>query len=1401
MSDTNSRATVELLINGANASKELEELKKKAELLHKKMDECVLRKDGAGANKLRGQLERVTNQMNKLRRAEVDVEATMKRLDRASLSNLQKTLKILKKNLKDIELGSAQWKKQTEAIRQVEAQIVKTKNTLKSLGGTSESVSARITSHFNKVRMSIMATVASVTGVMMAGKSAVEKYAAMDQEMANVRKYTGMVAEDVEKLNEEFKKIDTRSSREELNRLAQEAGRLGKNNVEDVLGFVRAADKINVALDDLGDNATLILSKLTGIFGDEERLGTERSLLSVGSVINELSQNCSAGAPYLAEFASRLGGVGAQSGLTIPQIMAYGAVLDSNNQKVEAASTALQQVIVRLYQEPAKYAKAAGLDAKEFTDLVKTDMNSALIEFLSTLNTVGSMDVLSPMFKEMGENGSRSISTLSTLAGHIEEVKKQQIVANEAFNEAISIDEEFKVQNTTLQAELDKSKNRINELWVALGQQLAPAMKYAYDVGSMLLSAVTGVVRFVVEYKQEILTLALAITSYTVVAKAASVATKAWALITSTASGIMGACKTAVLALRIGYYQLTSQVTKAEAATKLFNRTSKASPWGIIAALAVAAAGAVYSFYKRMKEADGMGQQLRKTNEEIEAQAQKDSANEIARLDLLYKKTQDTNLSQEQRIKAIQRLKELYPSYFGDISNEAFLAGKAATQYRNLRNAILETARARGRAAKIEALEGEIQELTSTYESEAKPLILKKNKLYGELMQKGINPENDPSYKLIDNNISILDKKYKVPANQKKALQESLAEQNLEFELENKKKSKGGGGNSSGSGSGKKSPGKGSGSSSGSDKFEAENLWREQQEAQTKIDYFTGVIEYEEYTTKLLDIEIEFYKKQIDNKKATDHEKLKITASLREAEKKLVDHYQQQAMESENKFHNQTVAELKQFYIDGSLSKKSYDDAIIQEELRHQRMLVYVTKEGTKERKEQEEKYTELLLKYKEEKQTQFAELVSKYYKDYELKSVKEKYEYELQLLEKFFEEGLLKAEEYEQMSNELKKKFLESNLPSSANKELSEAEQLEQQKRKELERTEWLYTQKLITEEEYLKAKDNINKYYEKRSKERSKSAIEDSKKLGNEFSTMVIDLYQAIAEIGDAKNFTEGFEKFGKAAQAAYAIAAAAMQSYQNFAKAELDLEVARIEKKYDNEAKLAEGNVYKQKKAERDKQREIAKAKNEAAKKEYAMQIAAAIAQSAMAAISAYSSAAAVPVIGYILAPIAAAMAVAAGAVQIMTIKKQKQAAEASGYMEGGFTPPGDKRKEVGVVHAGEWVAPQEMVNNPKVRPMINYLEFARKNNRLPSLKAEDVTRITTPALMRSQQTSQNIVVESKSNEDNKEINKLSGVIERLNDRLERPFVTINTVSGDYGVEKVKAEYDRLMRNKSK
>lgn len=121
--------------------------------------------------------------------------------------------------------------------------------------------------------------------------------------MAGVSKHTGMSAEEVDELNEAFKAMDTRTSREALNDLAADAGRLGIQGKQAVLDFVNAADIINVALgEDLGERAVKNIGKIAQLFGDADRMELKQAMLATGSVINELAQTSSASEGYTGLF-------------------------------------------------------------------------------------------------------------------------------------------------------------------------------------------------------------------------------------------------------------------------------------------------------------------------------------------------------------------------------------------------------------------------------------------------------------------------------------------------------------------------------------------------------------------------------------------------------------------------------------------------------------------------------------------------------------------------------------------------------------------------------------------------------------------------------------------------------------------------------------------------------------------------------------------------------------------------------------------------------------------------------------------------------------------------------------------------------------------------------------------
>lgn len=67
-----------------------------------------------------------------------------------------------------------------------------------------------------------------------------------------------------------------------------------------------------------------------------------------------------------------MGRVGSQTGMTMQQVMGLGAVLDSNNQKVEASATAVSQLIMRIYQDPAKYVRVASMNVTQLAEKVHT---------------------------------------------------------------------------------------------------------------------------------------------------------------------------------------------------------------------------------------------------------------------------------------------------------------------------------------------------------------------------------------------------------------------------------------------------------------------------------------------------------------------------------------------------------------------------------------------------------------------------------------------------------------------------------------------------------------------------------------------------------------------------------------------------------------------------------------------------------------------------------------------------------------------------------------------------------------------------------------------------------------------------------------------------------------------
>ena len=1350
MSDLTSKATVELLINGQQAQQTLQQLRQNALNL-----ESAIAKAAAAGNKsvlkrLRKELNDTKRQIREMESATQQVENVLRHLDKATPKELNKTLQTLTRQLDYIERGSEAWKVHVEKIKRVKAELKAVNSELRD----TEGFWTRFNRKLNDWQTSIMAGIAAMTGLIMAGRNAVKAFAEMEEELANTRKYTGMTEEKVLELNEAFKKMDTRTSREQLNALAQEAGRLGKNTLEDVKGYVEAADIINVALVDLGDGATQTIAKLTDIFGVSELMGTRDAMLAVGSTVNVLSQNCTASKPYLVQFAQRMAGVGAQADLTIPQLLAFGATLDANGQKVEMSASALGKLTMNLFQKPVEIAKQVGLEVNTFTETLKRSTYEGLMMFLQRIHDLGAEDglaVLAPMFKDLGMDGVRMSQVLSTLAQHLDMVKWETKEANKAFKEATSATNEYQIFNNTVQADLDKARKRIKELSVELGEKLLPVMRHVYTSTSMTLRFLSTTVSFIVEHRVALLSLTAAIVAYNVAINLSTIRLKAHnamvALTTAATKAyevVVTHLKTAYLAMQVAMARLTGNWAKENLLMGELKKNAAALThvYGLLAAAAIAVGVAVVASMNKQSRAQ-------KQLAEIEEEARKNTTEDIKRIDILKAAIEDETRSIHSRRKAIEELQSIIPDYHASLTEEGKLIGHNAEVLSIYVEQLKNKAKIDAALAKLP----EAEERLWKVEKEA-PDNLKD--AYAYEMVEGLSPEeaagkanaSPTAYRVFKKRLEEADEEVK----ELNSIIDGLSARNQDLADKASSMVAGNGDSNGDGGNGGGGNDNGDGGKSSKDKFAAETEWKQKEEALNRISYAKGEKHYIDYTKRMQEIEVEYNKKKLEHTDLTENERLAIEAAYYEAIKKQTEQTVKTSIEEEEALHNEMMAAQKQRYIDGTVSYQVYEEAIEQLEMRHLNTMVSLYEKGSKEQLQAQKQLQDKLLANQRKHQKEYEDA------------------------EKKHQDALAK----------MKEKYFGDNPAERRAKYSADLALLTEVYHKELLAAGNNAKEKLRIEKAFQEARIALMEQYNIEGAELNKNFLQEWN--DDMMSFLESDFGQAVS--GTLDTLVSGMSSI--------------FQQLTTIVQAELQIQTAGIEKKYEREISLAEGNNYKVKKLEKQKEKELAKAKNEANKKMFAMQVIQAVAQTATNAINAYGSAAAIPVVGFVMAPIAAAMAIAAGMLQVAAIKKQQQASEAQGYMSGGFTRAGKKDEVAGIVHAGEWVASQELVKSPVARPLLEALDYAQKTNTVGRLNADDVSRtITAPHVLadnvvNSRNVPQQVIIQNAP--DNAQESELSETIRLLRDRLDEPFLTVNSVTGETGMKQAQDEYDKLIRNKT-
>lgn len=422
-----------------------------------------------------------------------------------TIQSIRAEIKKLENAQRKATIGSEEYIKTTEELQRLKSILQENKAKVDKLGlswkdaGTKLSEYANILMGVDTIMQKFDATIGTLKDLSHAA-------AELDDVYADVQKTTGLTKDQVVALNEAFSQMDTRTSREQLNQLAYEAGKLGISAERDVLGFVAASDKINIALGDvLGDGAMVTIGKLSEVYAKSTKQLSDASgdletqMLRVGSAVNQLGQSSTANEAYLVEFLSRMGGVATQANLSADAILGFASALDQDMMKQEMSATAFQKFIMQMIKMPAEFAKAARMDVKKFTELMQLDMNEALLKVLEGFQGAGGLIALQPIFEDLGLDAARAASVISSMANSIDKVREAQAIANSELESGNSIMNEFNTKNNTMQAEAEKAKKRFEDVRIELGNELYPVLIKLQKTSTVGLKAFAEVIKYAKE--------------------------------------------------------------------------------------------------------------------------------------------------------------------------------------------------------------------------------------------------------------------------------------------------------------------------------------------------------------------------------------------------------------------------------------------------------------------------------------------------------------------------------------------------------------------------------------------------------------------------------------------------------------------------------------------------------------------------------------------------------------------------------------------------------------------------------------------------------------------------------------------------------------------------------------
>ena len=664
---TAKKTQIVITANAAVAKKVMDELQQRIDGIKQKMASLdVTTKQGQREfKKLEKELVSYNSAVSQNITNTERINNAMKNLSGTSLNELKRALSAAKSELGKMSASDKGLKQMQNNVKALQGQINELTGAVNKNGSAWSTAMKNLTAYvgmfalFNRAKE-------LVTG-------AIKKNFEYSGSLTDIRKVSGLTMDQVKQLSTELAKIDTRTSVDGLAQLAYQGAKLGmsKYGVEGMTQFVKAADKINVALgEELGEEALPALSKMVEVMGLIPKMGIEKAMDATGSAMFKLSTTSTATSNDIVEFSKRLTGVARTAGITTDQLLALGSASSSMMLMPEVASTAMGKFIVALQKNHNLIAQELGIPDETIKNLYASGhAMDAIVLVLEKMRDKGNMNALGGIFKDLGSDGQRLVTAMVTMSKNVDMLKDHLYESEEAFSEATAVTNEYEMQQQSAIGILERANNLwekafvnpegvdavkgMAEWWYEMSQYMtnSPILKGTLQVAlQSVLWALRGIA-----------TLLPVIIGYIVSQGIYS----GWLLIKNYGAAFGVAVK------QLYAYIIASR--SATAAQTGLNAAMKLNPWVALASVVIAVSGAIYGYTQRAKEAAKAEMEAAKRANEWKnnlKEAQRETDTTIRKLHSYKVAMENLNLSQAERRRQISQFNRDFRQYISKLGIE-----------------------------------------------------------------------------------------------------------------------------------------------------------------------------------------------------------------------------------------------------------------------------------------------------------------------------------------------------------------------------------------------------------------------------------------------------------------------------------------------------------------------------------------------------------------------------------------------------------------------------------------------------------------------------------------------------------------------------------------------------------